>query len=98
MFSHFPAAAIAVAASVAIPATVVLVIRRRDRAHPDERIEPPADDAVVLTFRRWQVVLTRTAGILVAAVSALMTAVAITRPGETGMLLAGIVLTVVGAC
>ncbi|PPF15910.1 hypothetical protein C5C31_14605 [Rathayibacter rathayi] len=96
MFPHFSAATIAIAAAAAVPATVRFVVRRRDRAHPDERIAAAPDDAVVLSFRRWQSVLTRVTGILVAAVSALMDTVAMTRPGETGMLIAGLTLTVIG--
>lgn len=97
MYSHFPAAAVAAAASVAIPAIVMSVIRRRDRKRPDERIVATPDDAVVLSFRLWQIVINRVVGIVVAVLGALMAAVAATRPNETGMLIASIVLVVLGA-
>ncbi|AZZ54684.1 hypothetical protein [Rathayibacter iranicus] len=96
MYSHFPAAAVAVAASAAIPAVVLFVVRLRDRKRPDERISAAPGDAVVLSFRRWQIVVNRVVGIVVAVLGALMTVIAATRPNETEMLIAGIVLVVTG--
>ncbi|MHC2186722.1 hypothetical protein ACVLV4_002385 [Rathayibacter agropyri] len=97
MYSPLPAVTIAAAASVAIPAVVLFVIRRRDRKRPDERISAAPDDAVVLSFRRSQIVVNRVVGIIVAVLGALMTVIAATRPNETEMLIASIVMVVLGA-
>lgn len=96
MYSPLPAVTIAAAASVAIPAIVMYVIRRRDRKRPDERISAVPGDAIVLSFRRSQIVAVRTFGIIAAVLGTLTVTVATTGPGKPEMLIAGIIFVVVG--